>query len=678
MTSALQFITNTARAWRKSLPWGLLVLLVLVLQAALVALVINYESNRLQAGAETAARSVAAQLHQALNRSVRALQLLPADRAPWREQAAALLSSTNGLLRVERRDAGFALIDAIDHPHTPKLFQAISREAQLGGALAACATSRSSNAPSFSRSYFTPLPQGLGMEVMDLCIAAADGSQLVATFGLAPWLEQAAATAGDTVHEFSFIETDGARLARAGSVRGRGLYRADQVVDVQGSGLLLQANSSEGRPALVPTLSLALAAGLSVALLATMTLLARDMKRRSLAESRLAQALAFRHAMEDSLVTGLRARDLEGRITYVNPAFCKMVGFDPAELLNTTEPPYWPPEHAQAYRERQALRLSAGEGAATRAGHETVFMRNNGERFPVLIYETPLMERNADGTPRHTGWMSAVLDLSEQRRIEERARQQQERLQATARLATMGEMASLLSHELNQPLAAIASYAQGSLNLLNETNTDHGDSKQAPNQEDNAMLRQALVRIAEQADRAGRTIKSVHDFVRRREQAREALPVDALINAVLPLVQLQTRKSGARIDVQLPSPAPRVHADRTMIEQVLLNLTRNGLQAMESEATPAAQRVLTLAVATAADGKAVFTIRDQGPGISPEVAGRLFTPFFTTRADGMGLGLSLCRTVIEQHGGELRWENTTPHGTAFCFTLPAVIDNRAP
>ena len=198
-------------------------------------------------------------------------------------------------------------------------------------------------------------------------------------------------------------------------------------------------------------------------------------------------------------------------------------------------------------------------------------MRRNGERIAVLIFEAPLV----DGAGRHTGWMSAVLDVSAQRRVEELSRQQQERLQATARLATVGEMASLLSHELNQPLAAIASYAAGSLNLLQAG---------APDAETATMLQQAAQRIAEQAERAGRVIKSVHDFVRRREQARESVRVDVLFDAVLPLVRLQARKSGTRIEVELPEPPPRVLCDRTMIEQVLLNLTRNGIQAMESHA----------------------------------------------------------------------------------------------
>ena len=202
----------------------------------------------------------------------------------------------------------------------------------------------------------------------------------------------------------------------------------------------------------------------------------------------------------------------------------------------------------------------------------------------MLIFEAPLV----DGSGRHTGWMSAALDISAQRRVEELARQQQERLQATARLATVGEMASLLSHELNQPLAAIASYAAGSMNLLD---ADHDGGRADP--DTLPLLRQAAQRIAEQAERAGRVIKSVRDFVRRREQPREAWRVDVLIDAVLPLARLQARKSGTRIEVDLPAQPLRVVCDRTMIEQVLLNLTRNGIQAME-EGTALADRVLSL------------------------------------------------------------------------------------
>jgi two-component system sensor histidine kinase DctS len=236
-------------------------------------------------------------------------------------------------------------------------------------------------------------------------------------------------------------------------------------------------------------------------------------------------------------------------------------------------------------------------------------------------------------------------------------------------------MASLLSHELTQPLAAIASYASGSLNLLRSAGPagagEHGE------------VAMAVRRIAEQADRAGQVIRSVHDFVRRRERTREAVAPQALLDAVLPLVRLQARKLGVRIDVQFEERLPRVLCDRTLVEQVLLNLARNAMQAMDLPEL--GDRLLQLRVAraravgesAAAPDKAdvrrwiEFSVADRGGGISEEVAARLFTPFFTTRPDGMGLGLSLCRTVVEQHGGALAYEANRPRGTVFRFTLPA-------
>ena len=166
------------------------------------------------------------------------------------------------------------------------------------------------------------------------------------------------------------------------------------------------------------------------------------------AEAALRNEHAFRKAMEDSVQAGLRARDLEGRITYVNPAFCAMVGWSAEELTGRMPPmPYWVDEEMEATRALHD-RILAGEGP--RRGFEVPFRRRNGEMFPVLIHEAPLIDANG----RQTGWMSSVIDISDQKRAEELARQQQERLQSTARLITMGEMASSLAHELNQPLAA--------------------------------------------------------------------------------------------------------------------------------------------------------------------------------------------------------------------------------
>ena len=655
--------------WRRAALWGLLIALLAVAQALLVFLVLQYEAQRAQDRTDAAASAVADEARQVLARSTQALQLLVwSDRArdadsarvQWQADAAALLQARREVLRVERRSADFHLDDVTQSSAVPTLFSALPREAQRNEAEAACATARRSATPTFSHSYFVPLGGGHGLEVMDLCLPGTGqaGGHVVATFSLAALLEAALAVDPTRAHELSFVESDGARLARAGSVRGAGVYRAERLVDIPGGALQLRADSVEARPHLIPNLSVALVVGLSIGLMALVLLLARDVRRRAAAEQGLAEALALRRAMEDSLVTGLRARDLDGRITYVNPAFCRMVGFTAEQLLGAAQPPYWPPERAREYEARQAARLGGSVPGDPRGAYETVFMRSGGERFPVVIYEAPLV----DSAGRHTGWMSAAVDLTEQRRVEDLSRQQQERLQATARLATVGEMASLLSHELNQPLAAIASYASGSLNLL--------DDGLPPDATDRAMLKQAMTRIAEQAERAGRTIKSVHDFVRRREQAREALSAALLIDAVLPLVRLQARKSGARIEVDLADPVPRVWADRTMIEQVLLNLTRNGLQAMEGDDSALATRVLRIAVGAARGDWVTFSVADAGPGIAPDVAARLFTPFFTTRREGMGLGLSLCRTVLEQHGGALDFD-TGPAGTTFRFTLRA-------
>jgi two-component system sensor histidine kinase DctS len=653
------------RRTRRVLLWAALIALLAVAQTLLVVLTLRHESSRVQDHVEDVAGAAAVELERDVSRDVQSLQALlwnDPSSTRWRQEAGDLLRERRALLRIERRDDTLSLMDAVDSPYRPPAFERIPRPEMDMEAQFACSAVRRTAAPHFSRSYFVPQGDGAGLEVIDVCLPGGGFEHTVATFSLAAMLEGAASEEQLRNHELTFVEGDGTRLARAGTRRGAGVYRAERVANLPGVALQLRVDSAERSPSLIPNVTTALVLGLSLALFGVVSLLVRDVRRRASAEIALAEALAFRKAMEDSLITGLRARDLQGRISYVNPAFCAMVGFSADELVGAATAPYWPPERVAEYEARQALRRSGGTAPTeSREGHETEFMRKNGERFPVVVYEAPLVDRHGE----HTGWMSAVLDMSAQRKVEELSRQQQDRLAATARLATVGEMASLLSHELNQPLAAIASYAAGSLNLMAQPG---GDTE--------AMVRQAVGRIAEQAERAGRVIKSVHDFVRRRDQVREPVRCDDLVDAVLPLVRLQARKSGTRIDVDVHDPVPRVMADRTMVEQVLLNLTRNGIQAMESQ-TPLAARVLSIKVLQTHARWVAFEVSDAGPGIPPDVAQRLFTPFFTTRTEGMGLGLSLCRTVVEQHGGVLDFAGGAPHsdgtggGTTFRFTLPA-------
>ncbi len=655
-----------ARKLRRALLWGALVALLVVAQSLLVWLTINHERNRAQEQAEAASLLAADDVRQRVSRNLQSLQgLMWTDAAlpPWRTNAALLLRERRELLQLERRNAAMQVIEYLDSPYTPGLFSRIARVDMSLEASAACATAARLASPAYSRSYFVPMLSGSGLEVMDVCMPVQAAGQLdgflVATVGLSGLLMEALGPELLRGHELSFVEGDGTRLARAGLQRGAGVYVSERVIDLNGASLQMRLDSTAGSPRLIPNLAVAMVLGLSLALGVVVALLARDGRRRARAESALAESLAFRKAMEDSLVTGLRARDLQGRVTYVNPAFCDMVGFTSQQLMGLVTPPYWPPDLIEEYARRQAARFGSGRSLDdAREGFETTFIKQTGERVSVMIFEAPLV----NGAGVHTGWMSAVLDVSDQRRVEEISRQQQERLQATARLATVGEMASLLSHELNQPLAAIASYAAGSLNLMQGGAHDEDTA---------ALLQQATERIAEQAERAGRVIKSVHDFVRRREQSREAVACNLLIEAVLPLVRLQTRKSGARVVVHVAQPAPRVVCDRTMVEQVLLNLTRNAVQAME-EHTPLEAREVRIEVRQHHSRWVTFSVMDSGPGVSAEAAAQLFTPFFTTRIEGMGLGLSLCRTVIEQHGGALEFvPRTDGPGTEFRFTLPA-------
>ncbi len=660
---------------KRSVLWGWLVALVLVLLLTLVWLVGRYENSEIETRLERDAAEAVLDIKDGLNRNVQSLQALHSIHAKgpdingWQTLAEALLRERREIMRVEWRNDTLDIQSFSGTPYRQGVFERFGRSNSLSDVSTACAAALRISSASYSSSYFLPQSDGMGMEVIDMCLPIMAGGQLagylLATYGLQSMLSELVSKQLMRGQSLAFTEADGTRLALVGGgARGSQNFVARQLLDLPGTTLVLRLESRLGMPGLFPNVLTALLTAVSLALMVVLFLLARDTRRRLRAEHDLGEALAFRKAMEDSLITGLRARDLSGRITYVNPAFCAMVGLAPQQLLDQSLPsPYWPPELSDAYQQRQAIRLAGSN--LPREGHESVFMRPDGTRFPVLIIEAPLI--NAAG--KHTGWMSAILDVSEQRRVEELSRASQDRLQATARLAMVGEMASLLSHELNQPLAAISSYATGSLNLLHDAAT-------VPPTALSSDLQLAVSRIAEQAERAGKVIKSVHDFVRRRDQTREAVEPRDLINAVMPLVSLQARKLSVTVVTEIDAAAHAVLCDRTMVEQVLLNLSRNGMQAMQ-DLDPSTTRVLTLRVRPAASNArsrwVEFAVIDQGAGISPDVQAQLFTPFFTTKVEGMGLGLSLCRTVIEQHGGFLGFEPALPTGTIFSFTLP--VDN---
>ncbi|WP_305678214.1 nitrogen regulation protein NR(II) [Hydrogenophaga sp.] len=663
--------------------WAALVLLVLALLVVLVFLAREYEEARDQQALEQEAAAVVSDIRNELLRNVQTLQSLNSvspTADSWNAPAAELLAQHRELMRLEWRDNAQRLISHRDTPYLSDVFAYLDRTRAVADVKLACDNAQRQSGPAYSSSYFWPMRDGLGMELMEMCMpvvrSGVPNGFLVATYSLPGILSEFSQPDALRSRGLSFNDADGTRLALHRMVPGtRRTLNASAVLELPGHTLILQMQSPRLVDGLFPNVLTAVISALSLALLAVLALLARDTRLRQRAELGVADALAFRKAMEDSLVTGLRARDMTGRITYVNPAFCDMVGLSAEQLIGTGLPaPWWPPELVDEYQQRQLVRL-AGQ-TLPREGYESVFQRSDGTRFPVLIIEAPLI----DAQGKQTGFMSAILDLTEQRRVEDLNRTSQERLQATARLATVGEMASLLSHELNQPLAAISSYASGAMNLL-----EHPTESLSQ-----ADLSQAMKRISEQAERAGRVIKSVADFVRRREQVREAVSPRDLIDAIQPLLVLQAKKQGIQLQIAIAPGCPAVHCDRTMVEQVLLNLARNGMQAMPQGDPALGQgaRVLRIAVHQTRlhsglrpggdQHKAwiTFEVSDHGLGLSPEVQAKLFTPFFTTRTEGMGLGLSLCRTVIEQHGGALTFDPNQPRGTVFRFTLPAHLSSR--
>jgi len=251
--------------------------------------------------------------------------------------------------------------------------------------------------------------------------------------------------------------------------------------------------------------------------------------------------------------------------------------------------------------------------------------------------------------------LGIATDITGRKKTAEITRQQEERIARTARLVTLGEMASMLAHELNQPLSAIANYCNGCV-----TRMQAGAGAEE--------LLSAMQKAAAQAERAGKIIARIRAFVKKSEPRRRSTPVSGILEEALGLIEIDARRRGIRLSVEVASGLPDVHADQIMIEQVLLNLARNGFDAMSD--TPDDERELTVRARTSGERFVEIAVIDRGHGISEEDMERLFYPFVTTRDEGMGMGLVICRSIIEFHDGRLAAESNPEGGTIFTFTLP--------
>lgn len=390
----------------------------------------------------------------------------------------------------------------------------------------------------------------------------------------------------------------------------------------------------------------AIAALAAFAVLA-LAVLSRSAARRRVAEQRLRGETAFRRSMEDSLTVGLRAKDHSGRILYVNRAFCDLVGHEAETLVGRAPPmPYWDPARLPETEARHRHLAAGGVGSQS---FETRFRHADGHDIDVQVYEAPLID--AGGV--HRGWMGSVIDITDTKRAARLARAQDETMARTGRLVTLGEMASTLAHELNQPLSAIASYAAGMLNLMDQGSADP------------ARLRGATEKLAQQAGRAGLIIRRIQDLVKKREPHFTTLALEEVVAETLGFLAADAREHRVRLLADTAAH-PRVKADRILLEQVLINLIRNGMEAM-AETRHGDSVTVRLSLA---EGQALIEVTDQGAGIAPDMAPRLFDAFASSKAQGMGLGLKICRSIIELHRGQLTHDPAPGGGTRFRVTLP--------
>jgi two-component system, LuxR family, sensor kinase FixL len=300
--------------------------------------------------------------------------------------------------------------------------------------------------------------------------------------------------------------------------------------------------------------------------------------------------------------------------------------------------------------------LRTGERRIIGIGRVVVGQRRDGSTFPM---ELAVGEMQVRDQLFFTGF---IRDLTERQQTEVRLQELQAELVHMSRLTAMGEMASALAHELNQPLSAIANYMKGSRRLL-ESSSDQTTS----------LVRDAMDKAADQALRAGEIIRRLRDFVARGESERRVEDVKKLVEEASALALVGAKDKGVRIRFAFAPRLDFVLADKVQIQQVLLNLIRNAIEAMENEPI----RELVIATSPAQDRMAEIRVSDTGPGVAPEISAQLFQPFVTTKSHGMGVGLSISRTIIEAHGGSIVQRPNPGGGTVFSFTLPAVSKEEA-
>ena len=635
--------------------------------------------------------------------------------------------------------------------------------------------------PLFSRDYANDSQQPANDLIMPVQQGSADIGAFIALQSLETLLRATLPAVFTARYSLTVVDADEREVFSNSSIKPTDRQISGTIsLDLPNNRLGLNIVAYRGGGAWLPFVPAGLIVFLTLIATATLVQLRRHAHHRAETEEKLRAAYAFRQAMSQSLITGMRAIDLDGRITFVNAAFCRMTGFDESELIGISPPyPYWPPEEFQQLQHNIDQALA---GQAPASGFEMRIMRKNGERFDVRLYFSPLIDTNGlqigwiasmnditepkrvrveleraherfvtvidgldtavhvadvttgeilfanrafqnifgfdtvgrdsalvtaacrpltealntdpaelsaeelpcelfDGEIQHTlsghwyhlheraiRWVDGrtvrvqiAADITDRKHIDEVNLQQQKRLEQTSRLITMGEMASSLAHELNQPLSAIANYCAGCIKRMQDGNYRFED------------LLAAMQKAATQAERAGKIIRRMRDMVKKSEPNRQPASLDALVDEARAFADIEAQRTGTQIIVDIPENLPRIVVDRIMIEQVLLNLIKNGIEAMND--VPFERRRLSIQARPVDERMLEIAISDQGHGLAEADLERIFAPFYTTKPEGMGIGLAICRSIIEFHQGRLWVEARREGGTVFRFTVPIEEEN---
>jgi len=365
------------------------------------------------------------------------------------------------------------------------------------------------------------------------------------------------------------------------------------------------------------------------------------------------------HSLEQALLGSILATvpdaliviDMRGQIVSFSAAAQRMFQYAESDVLGENISMLMPSPDRERHDGYIHHYLSTGEKRIIGVGRLTSARRRDGSTFPI---ELSVGEVQDEGRRLFTGF---IRDLTESQQAERRVADLQAELAHVGRVTAMGTLASALAHELNQPLTAIANYLEAGRDMLD-----------AEGPVDRELLREAMAESANQALRAGEIIRSLREFIKRGETMRQPEPLRVLLAEGAALAFIGVDSRGLDMDISVDPRVDKVLVNRVQLQQVIINLTKNAVEAMAD--SPA--RILRLSALPGENGRVEVIVADSGPGLAPEMSRTLFTPFTTTKASGMGVGLSISQTIIEGHGGRIWAAPSQWGGTAFHFTLDAV------